>query len=153
MRLLICECAPNFIGDATVACIPVDKKIEHICQSDSECTPNTACINQRCINPCGVSPCAHSAECHVENHRHRCLCHEGLIGDPFINCHKDALPECTINSDCISDLACINRVCQNPCLTTRCGSNSECVVHNHHPTCRCPINLAGDPQVQCFNRT
>lgn len=91
MRTLICECASDFIGDATVACIPVEKKLDYICQSNSECSPNLACINQRCVDPCGVNPCSESAECHVEKHRHVCRCPPGFIGDPFINCYRGRL--------------------------------------------------------------
>ena len=88
MRIMVCQCAQNFIGDATVACILADKKIEHICQSDSECSPLMACMNRRCVDPCGVNPCAETAECQIENHRHVCQCPKDFSGDPFINCYK-----------------------------------------------------------------
>lgn len=129
MRTMICECLPNYAGDATIACVPgkirtrsfllfsvetclftdgmcqttfgerttklrqscvlaVDKQIGVICESDSQCTPDMACLNRRCINPCTVNPCAPNAECHIENHRRTCQCPRGHVGDPFVNCYE-----------------------------------------------------------------
>ncbi|KAF7389943.1 hypothetical protein HZH68_011800 [Vespula germanica] len=140
MRTMICECPRNFMGDATVACIRVDKQIEAICVSDSECSSDMICLNQRCINPCAVNPCASNAECYVENHRRICQCPAGHTGDPFVICFDE----------CPSNKACINRLCQNPCLSNRCGPNAECIVNRHHPTCHCQEGFAGNPQIQCF---
>lgn len=64
----------------------VDKQIEAICVSDSECSSDMICLNQRCINPCAVNPCASNAECYVENHRRICQCPAGHTGDPFVIC-------------------------------------------------------------------
>lgn len=64
----------------------------------------------------------------------------------------DSFPECTSNLDCAPNEACINELCQNPCVSTQCGLNAECLTVNHHPTCHCKQNFAGDPQIQCFKR-
>lgn len=141
-----------------------------------------ACLNRRCINPCTVNPCAPNAECHIENHRRTCQCPRGYAGDPFINCYEGIvshafffysskvsdrasftslsftstedviLPECRTNTECPSDKACINQLCQDPCSSNSCGLNAECITINHHPSCHCQHGLAGDPQAQCFRR-
>lgn len=122
MRTMICECLPNYIGDATVACaqsknifiniqnffypikIPLDSnaifsffspvahQVKTSCDSDSECPSNLACLNRRCESPCTIRPCPSSAECHVENHRYVCACPSGLLGDPFVGCTKGKHP-------------------------------------------------------------
>lgn len=73
-----------------------------------------------------------------------CSCLPTYIGSPP-NCR----PECSINSDCPSSLACINQKCQDPCPGA-CGFNAECHVINHTPTCQCTIGLVGDPFVNCY---
>lgn len=160
----------------------MDRQIGAICESDSQCTPDMACLNRQCINPCTVNPCASNAECHIENHRHTCQCPRGYVGDPFINCYEGIvlypflfisqykqlnvfflhcclpstenviLAECRTNTECPSDKACINQRCQDPCSSNRCGLNAECITINHHPSCHCQSGLAGDPQLQCFRR-
>lgn len=154
MRTMICECLPDLIGDATVACAPIAQQVRVICHSDSECESNMACINSRCINPCTINPCASSAECQVVNHQHHCSCSKGFVGDGIFGCQKDniPMPECTSNDDCSSSLACLNQKCQNPCSDDRCGLKANCLTIRHHPTCHCPHGMAGDPQNQCFER-
>lgn len=59
------------------------------CTHDSECTPTTACINQRCQDPCAeANPCAGNAECRVQNSRPICFCPAGWGGDPQVQCYK-----------------------------------------------------------------
>lgn len=57
-------------------------------------------------------------------------------------------PECVINTDCPTDKACINNKCTNPCLGT-CGTNAECGVTNHVPSCFCIDGYIGNPAVAC----
>jgi hypothetical protein len=66
-----------------------------------------------------------------------------MVGAPP-NCR----PECTINSDCPSDKACVNTRCIDPCPGV-CGSNAECYVYNHNPVCQCSRDFVGDPFVAC----
>jgi len=170
----------TLIIELRIFCVfAVDKQIAAVCESDSQCTPDMACLNRRCINPCTVNPCSPNAECHIENHRRTCQCPHGYVGDPFINCYEGTvyffsflnisdhtffislpftftenivLAECRINTECPSDKACINQLCQDPCSSNRCGLNAECITINHHPSCHCQHGLAGDPQAQCFKR-
>lgn len=113
-----------------------------------------ACLNHQCVNPCSANSCSPTAECLVQNHRHVCQCPSGYVGDPYVKCYVEAtiLSECQRNSDCPRNEACINHLCQNPCLTNRCGHNADCVTIEHRPTCQCQAGQAGNPQIQCFNR-
>ena len=70
-----------------------------------------------------------------------------MIGSPP-NCR----PECVVNSDCPSALACINRKCQDPCPGL-CGQNAYCRVRNHVPICVCNQGYIGDPFSRCVRPT
>lgn len=54
-----------------------------------------------------------------------------------------------MNSECNSNLACINQKCRDPCPGT-CGRNAQCKVVHHSPICSCGSGLTGDPFVYCF---
>lgn len=96
-------------------------------------------------NPCQPSPCGMNTNCQVLNRRAVCSCAYGFLGDPQSGCR----PECTINSDCSFNMACINRKCVNPCDETICGVNAKCEVENHTPSCSCLDKYMGDPFYQC----
>lgn len=66
------------------------------------------------------------------------------MGNPYEGCR----PECILNSDCTSNLACIRTKCQNPCPGT-CGQNTICNVINHLPACICIPGYTGDPFQYC----
>ncbi|XKL63794.1 hypothetical protein PGB90_006158 [Kerria lacca] len=68
----------------------------------------------------------------------------GYIGVPP-NCH----PECLVNSDCSSNLACIKEKCRDPCPGS-CGFNSICSVFNHIPVCTCLEGYTGDSFTNCY---
>lgn len=72
-----------------------------------------------------------------------CTCMPEFIGSPP-NCR----PECTSNSECPNNFACINSRCQDPCIGA-CGSLAECRVVSHTPNCLCPQGYMGDPFVSC----
>jgi hypothetical protein len=67
----------------------------------------------------------------------------GYVGAP-----PGCRPECIINSECASRLACINQKCQDPCLGS-CGASAECHVVVHIPNCVCPSGFTGDPFTLC----
>lgn len=94
-------------------------------------------------DPCYPSPCGPYSECHNRNGVPSCQCLNSYVGSPP-NCH----PECTINSECPSDKACIRNKCLNPCPGL-CGINAICNVFNHIPTCVCLDGYTGDPFVNC----
>lgn len=57
-------------------------------------------------------------------------------------------PECTINTDCASDKACINERCIDPCPGS-CGLNAQCFVQRHLSICTCNDGYMGDPFNSC----
>jgi hypothetical protein len=96
------------------------------------------------INPCSPSPCGPYSECRDNNGHATCSCLQNYIGSPP-NCH----PECTANSECRSNLACISQKCTDPCLNNVCGNNARCTVKNHAPICSCIEGFTGDPFYSC----
>lgn len=94
-------------------------------------------------NPCVPSPCGPNSQCRILSGSHLCLCLPNYFGSPP-NCR----PECTINSECASNLACINEKCVDPCPGS-CGVAAECSVKNHIPICTCPTGYIGDPFSFC----
>ena len=63
-------------------------------------------------------------------------------------------PECRIDSDCPSKLACINSACQNPCIVNNpCSRQQECVVKDTRPSksvaCLCPDGHITDQSGAC----
>lgn len=95
------------------------------------------------INPCQPSPCGPNSQCKVIGSQAACSCLPNYIGQSP-NCR----PECTMNPECPSNLACINERCKDPCDGS-CGVNAKCSVINHNAVCTCIFGYEGDPTVQC----
>lgn len=100
-------------------------------------------IVQQPTNPCIPSPCGPNSECRNIGESPACSCKLGYIGSPP-NCR----PECVINSDCQSHLACVLEKCREPCAGS-CGVDANCKVINHTPICNCPEGFTGDPFTRC----
>ena len=114
------------------------------CRSDSDCSGQHACLNRECVPACSPdgSSCGTGAVCYATNHHAVCDCPPGLTGDPHIGC---VLLECTVNSDCPTDRACINTKCVSPCAQSDiCIEPAECTVYNHKVDCSCPPGFIGD---------
>lgn len=122
-----CNCKRGFEGDAFVGCSEVQR------------TPSTP------ADPCYPSPCAENSLCTGVNGAAKCTCIAPYRGDPY---NTGCRPECVLNSDCASQMACINQHCRDPCPGV-CGSNAECIVANHIPVCECSRGFAGDPFQGC----
>lgn len=103
--------------------------------------PETALTVQR--DPCSPSPCGPNAICQSVGQTPACTCLPNYRGSPP-NCR----PECTINSECPSNQACIQERCKDPCPGS-CGFNALCTVFNHVPMCSCIEGYTGDPFSQC----
>lgn len=97
-------------------------------------------------NPCVPSPCGPNSQCLVKTNQAVCSCLPDMIGNP-----PSCRPECSINSDCASNLVCINNKCKDPCPGS-CGNNAICQVKNHVVYCTCPPELSGDPFSLCYRR-
>lgn len=95
-------------------------------------------------SPCTPSPCGANAICKEQSGAGSCTCLSDYIGNPYEGCR----PECTVNSDCVSNMACIRSKCQDPCPGT-CGQNAICQVINHSPACTCIPGFTGDPFRYC----
>lgn len=98
------------------------------------------------IDPCRPSPCGPNSQCRPVGDSPSCSCLAEYIGSPP-NCR----PECSSNTDCSNNLACIQQKCKDPCPGL-CGANAECRVISHSPMCVCLIGFEGDPFSQCFTR-
>lgn len=95
-------------------------------------------------NPCIPSPCGPYAQCRDIGGTPSCSCLPTYIGVP-----PQCRPECTINAECSSNLACINQKCADPCPGS-CGFNALCHVYNHVPICTCEESYTGDPFSSCY---
>lgn len=102
-------------------------------------TPTSPAI----INPCIPSPCGPFSQCRDVGGSPSCSCLPEYQGAPP-NCK----PECSINAECASNLACIKEKCKDPCPGS-CGIGAVCNVINHTPTCTCPDGYTGDSFVSC----
>ena len=96
------------------------------------------------IDPCNPTPCGTNAVCNERNRAASCQCLPGLQGNPYVECK----PECTINQECPSHLACISQKCKDPCPGV-CGVYASCYVTNHLPLCKCDPGYTGDAFVAC----
>jgi len=123
----MCYCQPGYSGDPYVRCEP------HIQREPVEI-----------VQPCNPNPCGTFAECRQQNGVGSCQCLPEYFGNPYEGCR----PECVLDSDCPSQLACVNQKCRDPCPGS-CGQNAECFVRNHLPTCNCLSGYVGDPYRYC----
>lgn len=121
-----CVCLPNYFGDPFSQCTIKQQEVE-------------------ILNPCKPSPCGVNALCKERNGAGSCICLPEYIGNPYEGCR----PECSINSDCPPNRACIHNKCQDPCPGT-CGQNANCQVINHLPQCYCLPGYSGDPFKYCI---
>lgn len=150
----ICSCPPVFTGDPFVRCIPRRRFFflifKNLCVHTHSTSSNKLyfCLKAedvpKPINPCQPSPCGPNAQCQVVNDSPSCSCMPEFVGIP-----PSCRPECISNSECPSQMACINRKCRNPCPGP-CHSLATCYVVNHVPACTCPTGYTGDPFVQCI---
>ena len=94
-------------------------------------------------NPCVPSPCGPNSQCRAVGSTPACTCLPNYVGRAP-NCR----PECTINAECPSNLACQKESCRDPCPGS-CGPRAICHVVNHGPVCTCLPGLTGDPFSGC----
>jgi len=96
------------------------------------------------LSPCKPSPCGFNAICKEQFGVGSCSCLPDYVGNPYEGCR----PECIVDTDCISILACIQSKCRDPCLGV-CGQFAECQVINHRPSCTCISGYSGNPFQYC----
>lgn len=143
----ICSCHLGHSGDPFTRCFPIPRKNVNI--SDSTTSNNQFYVAPLAearpviTNPCIPSPCGPYSQCRDIGGAPSCSCLPKYIGSPP-NCR----PECIINSECSSNMACINEKCRDPCAGS-CGAAAQCNVINHTPICTCPVGYIGDPFTFC----
>ncbi|PSN29200.1 hypothetical protein C0J52_26427, partial [Blattella germanica] len=128
----ICSCQAGFTGDPFTRCFPIPPPVQ----------PPLAIPT----DPCVPSPCGPNSQCRNIGGAPSCSCLANYMGIPP-NCR----PECSINSECPSNRACIRERCQDPCPGS-CGVGAQCSVINHTPVCTCPEGFTGDPFSNCVPR-
>lgn len=87
-----------------------------------------ACFNKKCVDPC-ISVCGEGSACRVVNHNPVCMCQEGYVGNPLIQCTLRRHIEEKI------DL----------CNPSPCGPNSHCSIDNDRVKCSCIVGFEGNP--------
>lgn len=151
-HISVCRCPPQYSGNPYVNCQPIE---EPECRQDGDCPTQLACLNQKCQDPCPVIyPCQDPAECTVlptfPVRTMACVCPSGYVSSGSSTCEPTVpivtFGQCTRDTDCPTDKACINAVCKDPC---DCGAFATCHVNNHKPICSCDDGYVGDPNVQC----
>lgn len=120
-----CVCRKGYTGDPFTQCVEVIERLP---------APTQA------ADPCELARCGPNTQCRAGV----CSCLTNYFGDPYVGCR----PECTMNTDCAPNKACLNTRCVDPCIGT-CGANAQCTVYNHIPSCSCPSGYTGDPFVSC----
>lgn len=146
----ICNCRQGFTGNPFTVCNRLPRT------SLRSSSPNSFLMSELNLaaaqqdyaikepqNPCVPSPCGPNARCEPINDSPSCACLPSFFGSPP-NCR----PECTINSECQSNKACIRNRCVDPCPGS-CGINALCNVVNHIPVCTCYDGYDGNAFVQC----
>ncbi|PNF22176.1 hypothetical protein B7P43_G05064 [Cryptotermes secundus] len=142
-----CYCPDSYRGDPLILCSRPE------CTSDDECPYSLACRSDRCENPCS---CGGGALCTVTNHQATCQCPPGYVGNPHVSCtiEPPVEPQCVVDADCASKLACFSGTCRNPCVETKpCAANAACTVVDTLPlrtmSCSCLPGFVGDADVEC----
>ncbi|GLH00238.1 Uncharacterized protein GBIM_06672, partial [Gryllus bimaculatus] len=133
-----CRCRSGYRGNPYFRCYVVG------CRSNNDCPGDRACVNAQCVDPCvygDSSPCAPRAQCRVHNHLAVCRCPPGFVGNPYVGCRPEPRPECRVDGDCASRLACLSE--KDPCaVLDPCRRPADCVVVASLPVrtlvCVCP---------------
>lgn len=127
----VCVCANGFVGNPLMSCLPPEEQ---------KSNPK---------RPCNKIRCGINAICQDVGDKALCSCPPDFLGDPTVECK----PQCTMNSDCPSNEACINQKCIDPCsFNNVCGIHAVCLCSEHTVSCLCPDGYIGDPLTQCLYR-
>lgn len=152
-----CQCPAGTQGDPLLSCIT------GICHYNEDCADHEACdrLNRVCRLVCDEDTCADSAICKGQQHQPKCYCPQGTTGNPFIRCTlllspPDGQPECRSDSECPTQMACINQKCVNPCANEQvCKPDQECRVLDTSPLrtvmCQCPPDMVVDSSGRCIS--
>lgn len=150
-----CACPPGTQGNPLISCVT------GVCQYNDDCRDDEACdrLNRVCRPVCELDSCAETAVCQGKRHQPVCSCRPGTNGNPYVECSalRDPTikePECRVDADCPSQLACFNQKCANPCAKSDvCTPEQTCTVFDSLPLrtviCKCPIDMVTDATGRC----
>lgn len=136
---------PGSCGDFA-ECRVINHAVTCSCTSGYTGNPFVQCMIEQpeTINPCEPSPCGPNAICQQRDNAGACVCIDDYHGNPYEGCQ----PECILSSDCPTNKACERNKCVDPCPGV-CGTQAQCSVINHIPTCTCLPGFIGDPFTAC----
>lgn len=138
-----CSCLSGFVGS------PPNCRPE--CVSNSDCSYNLACTNNKCKDPC-PGTCGLNAECRVVSHTPNCICVAGFTGDPFRQCYP---PRKCLGKPPFSNHSSrwffleLPEETLRPCSPSPCGANAECREQNGAGACVCLQDYIGNPYEGC----
>lgn len=164
-----CVCPPPFFVDPADGNICKSPCERFACGINAKCSPSDPpqCMCevgfkgdplQGCVSTdeCVNAPCAYGAQCVSKKGGYQCTCPSGMTGDPYkVGCiYVDPIrgkTECSSNSDCASNLHCMNNNCVSPCAELVCGPNAFCEPENHAGWCRCRVGFTKGPNGDCVS--
>lgn len=59
-----------------------------LCNGDTDCPNNEACVNRKCVDPCEGWCLKDNTACYIINHKPACACVAHYRGDASIGCTK-----------------------------------------------------------------
>eukprot|EP00121_Abeoforma_whisleri_P005603 Awhi_evm1s5082 len=162
----VCSCPSGFSGDPFTRCLDVNE-----CEdpSKSNCDVNAVCINTNGSFHCDCQggfegdghTCEETKSCRTCDFGYNdgcndCKCDkEGNSQCTERKCIIHTTPfctfECTSDSMCDGDQACISNERVDPCADSPCGTGATCEVINHRPVCSCPSGFSGNPFTRCLD--
>lgn len=168
-----CICPPPFFLDTSDGNKCKNPCERYICGINAKCTPSDPpqCMCevgfkgdplQGCFdeNECSTygNPCAYGAQCVNQKGGYKCVCPNGMGGDPYkggcilTEDVREATVGCKSNNDCADTLACVQGKCISPCKSLRCGQNAYCEPEGHAAWCRCRVGFVENENGDCVSR-
>lgn len=144
VRTMICICPDGMVTEQDGECKLVPA-IKPICETNSECPSDYACLNGFCKYSC---QCGVNANCEIVEHHPVCTCKLGYEGDPESRCYDIS---CYGSDDCPTTHICRNGQCAPVCGPNNepCGEEAVCQGVEHEAVCYCPPGSQGNPRTQC----
>lgn len=162
-----CICPPPFFVDAgnvcrnpcerfacgiNAKCSPTDPP-QCMCEAGFKGDPLLGCVS---TDECANAPCAYGAQCVNQKGGYKCVCPQGMSGDPYKSGCVFEDPQtgrstCKSNNDCASNLHCRDGTCSSPCSDLLCGSNAFCEPENHAGWCRCRVGYKNSDSGDCVS--
>lgn len=108
----LCLCPEGSVGDPYIApgCLS-----PNYCRRNTECDNTLICNQNKCQDPCKEEKCGPNAICKVTNHKLKCSCPAGHLGDPFDKAYGCFKVECLVDNDCVNTRFCETQ--SNKCLS------------------------------------